>query len=189
MRIAAIVSLLVAGVVAVACPAARAEQGPVLVVGDSLAVGMRPFLVPMLGDREVTWNARTGRTTPQGLQVLRATLPQVTPATVVVSLGTNDGSDPRRFADRIRRVLRALPAQACVIWPTIIRPPRKGPYGALDRVLRDQARRDPRFVAPAGTTRCCGATCGCRTASTPTTSASSYRSRMIARAIRVGCDG
>ena len=72
--------MLVAGVVAFACPAARAAQGPVLVVGDSLAVGMRPFLIPMLGDREVAWNARTGRTTPEGLQALRATLPQLTPA-------------------------------------------------------------------------------------------------------------
>ena len=189
MRIAAIVSLLVAGVVAVACPAARAEQGPVLVVGDSLAVGMRPFLVPMLGDREVTWNARTGRTTPQGLQVLRATLPQVTPATVVVSLGTNDGSDPRRFADRIRRVLRALPAQACVIWPTIIRPPRKGPYGALDRVLRDQARRDPRFVAPSWDYAVLRGNVRLPDGVHPDDFGFLYRSRMIARAIRVGCDG
>lgn len=189
MRIGAIVSLLVAGVVAFACPAARAEHGPVLVVGDSLAVGMRPFLVPMLGDREVTWNARTGRTTPQGLQVLRATLPQVTPATVVVSLGTNDGSDPRRFADRIRRVLRALPAQACVIWPTIIRPPRKGPYAALDRVLRVQARLDPRFVAPSWDYAVLRGNVRLPDGVHPDDFGFLYRSRMIARAIRVGCDG
>ena len=187
MRIAGIASLLVAGVVAFACPAARATQGPVLVVGDSLAVGMRPFLIPLLGDREVTWNARMGRTTPQGLQVLRATLPQVTPATVVVSLGTNDGADPRRFADRIRRVLRALPPRACVIWPTIIRPPRKGPYAALDRVLREQAGRDPRFVAPSWDYAVLRGNVRLPDGVHPDEFGFLYRSRMIARAIRAGC--
>ena len=151
----------------------RAAGGPVLVVGDSLAVGMRPFLVPMLGDREVAWDARTGRTTPQGLQVLRACAGEVKPATVVVSLGTNDGSDRGRFADRIRRILGALPPRTCVVWPSIIRPPRKGPYDGLDRVLRRQAQRDPASSCRAGTTRCCAARCGCPTASTPTSSASS----------------
>jgi lysophospholipase L1-like esterase len=189
LRIAGIVSLLVAGAVAFACPAAGAQQGPVLVVGDSLAVGMRPFLIPMLGDREVTWNARTGRTTPQGLQVLRATLPRVTPATVVVSLGTNDGSDPRRFADRIRRVLRDLPPRACVIWPTIIRPPRKGPYAALDRVLRAQARRDPRFVVPSWDYAVLRGNVRLPDGVHPDDFGFLYRSRMIARAIRVRCDG
>jgi lysophospholipase L1-like esterase len=189
LRIAGIVSLLVAGVVALACPAARAAQGPVLVVGDSLAVGMRPFLIPMLGGREVAWNARTGRTTPQGLQVLRATLPQVTPTTVVVSLGTNDGSDPRRFADRIRRVLGALPPRACVIWPTIIRPPRKGPYAALDRVLRDQARRDPRFVVPSWDYAVLRGNVRLPDGVHPDAFGFLYRSRMIVRAIRSRCDG
>jgi hypothetical protein len=148
LRIAGIVTLLVAGTVALACPTARAAQGPVLVLGDSLAVGMRSFLGSMLPDREVVWDARTGRTTPQGLVRLRADLPQVTPTTVVVSLGTNDGSDPGRFASRMRRLLLALPPTACVVWPAIYRPPRKGPYEALNRVLRRQARSDPRFVVP-----------------------------------------
>jgi hypothetical protein len=140
--------LLVLAVLAAAAPAAHAAGGSVLVVGDSLAVGMRPFLIPLLGDRAVAWNARTGRTTPQGMQELRAMLPTVTPATVVISLGTNDGPDPARFANRIRRILRMLPPQACVVWPSIIRPPRKGPYVGLDGVLRRQARRDPRFHVP-----------------------------------------
>lgn len=148
MRIAGIVTLLVAGTVALACPTARAAQAPVLVLGDSLAVGMGPFLGSMLPDREVVWDAHTGRTTPQGLARLRADLPQVTPMTVVVSLGTNDGSDPGRFANRMRRLLLALPPTACVVWPAIYRPSRKGPYEALNRVLRRQARSDPRFVVP-----------------------------------------
>jgi lysophospholipase L1-like esterase len=186
-RSAGIAALAVAAVLAVACPQARAADGPVLVVGDSLAVGMRPFLVPMLGDRVIAWNARSGRTTPQGMQVLRATLAQVTPATVVISLGTNDGPDPQRFADRIRRVLGALPPRACVVWPTIIRPPRKGPYGALDRVLRRQARRDPRFVVPSWDYAVLRGNVRLPDGVHPDDFGFLYRSRMIARAIRAGC--
>jgi hypothetical protein len=48
----------------------------------------------------------------------------------------------------MRRLLLALPPTACVVWPAIYRPPRKGPYEALNRVLRRQARSDPRFVVP-----------------------------------------
>jgi lysophospholipase L1-like esterase len=179
--------LVVLAVLAVAAPAARAAEGPVLVVGDSLAVGMRPFLVPMLGDREVAWNARSGRTTPQGIQVLRATLAQITPATVVISLGTNDGPSPERFADRIRRVLLALPPRACVVWPTIIRAPRKGPYWGLDRVLRRQERRDPHFVAPSWDYAVLRGNVRLPDGVHPDDFGFLYRSRMIARAIRTGC--
>jgi hypothetical protein len=190
-RLRALLAILLLIAVPVGASAERSPAqapAPVLVVGDSLAVGMRPFLIPMLGDRDVAWDSRTGRTTPQGLRVLRATLPQITPTTVVVSLGTNDGSDPRRFADRIRRVLLALPPRACVIWPTIIRPPRKGPYAALDRVLRDQARRDPRFVAPSWDYAVLRGNVRLPDGVHPDDFGFLYRSRMIARAIRAGCD-
>jgi hypothetical protein len=187
LRIAAIVALVVAGAVALGCPSARAAEGPVLVLGDSLAVGMRPFLGPMLADREVVWDARTGRTTPQGLQRLRADPLRVLPTTVVVSLGTNDGPDPARFADRIRRVLLALPPGACVVWPTIVRAPRKGPYGGLDRVLRRQARRDPRFVVPAWDVAVLRGEVRLPDGVHPDQFGFLRRSRMIAHAIRTGC--
>jgi hypothetical protein len=148
LRIAGFVTLMVVAAVAMGCPPAGAAEGPVLVLGDSLAVGLRPFLGDMVGGRQVVWDARTGRTTPQGMARLRADLLQVAPATVVVSLGTNDGSDPNRFASRMQRLLLALPPTACVVWPAIYRPPRKGPYEALNRVLRRQMQRDPRLVVP-----------------------------------------
>jgi lysophospholipase L1-like esterase len=125
---------------------ARANAHEVLVVGDSLAVGMEPFLGPMLAGRQITWDARSGRTTPTGLMRLRLDLRRVRPQTVVVSLGTNDGPDPARFASRLRRLMAAVPTDACVFWPSINRPPRKGPYQALNHVLRDEARRYPRLV-------------------------------------------
>jgi lysophospholipase L1-like esterase len=125
---------------------AEAVSPRVVVVGDSLAVGTEPFLGGLLRYRALTWDARSGRTTPEGLRALRGAVARVHPQTVVISLGTNDGPDPVRFADRIRRALAAIPPQACVVWATIYRPPRKGPYFALNRVLRATQRRDRRLV-------------------------------------------
>ena len=84
-------SALVIALLAIAIPAAaQAEMpSPVLVVGDSLAVGMRPYLGTMLGSSEVVWDARSGRTTPEGLVRLRARLREVAPASAVLPPGTN----------------------------------------------------------------------------------------------------
>ena len=79
LPLAAIVSLLVA--TPAVAPAATAEPTggvepsvPVLVVGDSLAVGMVPFLEKMMPGARLTFDVRSGRTTPQGLVALRARL-------------------------------------------------------------------------------------------------------------------
>jgi lysophospholipase L1-like esterase len=125
---------------------AMAGDSDVLVVGDSLAVGTMPFLGPMLGGRHVVAAARNGITTPQGMKLVRQELRLVTPKTVIISLGTNDGANPQRFADRVRRTMSLLPENACVIWSTIIRPKRKGDYRGLNRVLYQARRRDPRIV-------------------------------------------
>jgi len=127
-------------------PAGALAASPrVLVVGDSLAVGMRPALPGVLGADKLTWDVKGGIGTPQGMRALRARLREYTPESLIVSLGTNDGSDPRRFASRIRRVMSAVP-RACVVWSTVIRPARKGPYHQLNRVLRAEARRNHRLV-------------------------------------------
>jgi lysophospholipase L1-like esterase len=125
---------------------AGADPAQVLIVGDSLAVGMRPFLGDMITDREVTFDAHNGWTTPQGMEALRLDLQQWAPQTFVINLGTNDGADPEVFAGRVRRTLRSLPPYACIVWPTIFRPSRKGPYEGLNRVLRDAARHDARLT-------------------------------------------
>jgi GDSL-like Lipase/Acylhydrolase family len=119
-------------------------QSSVLVVGDSLAVGLRPYLQQQLGT-DVAWDAKSGRTTPQGLTALRGALKVVQPTTVVVSLGTNDGSSPARFQDRIDRMLSAIGSRRCVVWANIYRPARKGPYAALNTVLQTEATRVARL--------------------------------------------
>ena len=141
---ALLLTALIAGAGAVRAPAQ--DPAPILVVGDSLAVGLQPDLDALLAPRAIVWDARSGRTTPEGLVRLRARLREVTPRTVIISLGTNDGPDPRRFASRIRRTLQTIPATDCVVWLDINRPPRKGPYDALNQVLYAAAARDPRLV-------------------------------------------
>jgi len=159
----------------------------VLVIGDSLAAGIEPFLGDLLTYRDVIWDARAGRTTPQGLRALRANLRTVAPQTVIVSLGTNDGSDAARFASRVRRVLRAVPARACVVWPAISRAARKGPYGALNRVLREEARRDHRLVVPGWDHAVSRGSVVLPDGVHPDTQGYRYRSRMIAAATYEGC--
>jgi lysophospholipase L1-like esterase len=116
----------------------------VLVVGDSLAVGLRPSLGDLLGE-DIAWDAKSGRTTPQGLVALRSALKIVRPKTVIVSLGTNDGPDGARFANRVDRVLAAIGPDACVVWSDIYRPARKGPYAALNSTLSFEAARVKRL--------------------------------------------
>lgn len=135
--------LFVAGSAALATSASAAV--PTIVVGDSLAVGTRPYLGSLAPGYLLSWDAVSGRTTPQGMRALRAQLRQVRPRAVVVSLGSNDGPSAARFADRMRRILARVPQDACVVWPSIVRPPRKGDEAGLNRVLRRTARRDRRL--------------------------------------------
>jgi lysophospholipase L1-like esterase len=179
---------LVIATLALAAPAAQAAMpSPVLVVGDSLAVGMKPYLSEFLGTSEVVWDARSGRTTPEGLVRLRARLRQVTPQTVVISLGTNDGPDAARFAGRIHRALEAIPAGACVVWADINRPPRKGRYHGLNRVLEQAAAQDPRMVLVHWDRAVLHKSVSLPDGLHPDAAGFEFRSRMVAGAIARGC--
>jgi lysophospholipase L1-like esterase len=159
----------------------------VLVLGDSLAVGTRPSLAAALGAREIAWDARGGRTTEQGLARLPADLHGAAPHTVVVSLGTNDGPDPAPFSRAIARVLALVPGDACVVWATVIRPPRWGPYRALNRALRDQARRDRRLVLVHWDDAVRRGRVRLADGVHPDAAGYRYRSRLVADAVRHRC--
>jgi hypothetical protein len=180
---------LTAAALLMAVPAAQATPlgSPVLVVGDSLAVGMQPYLGAMLAPSEVVWDARSGRTTPQGLVRLRARLGDAAFQTVVISLGTNDGPDSRRFASRIDRVLQAIPSSACVVWLDINRPPRKGRYHALNGVLEEAAERDPRMVLVQWDRAVLKGRVALPDGLHPDAAGFQYRSLMIAGAVGRGC--
>ena len=176
-----------AGAPGVGPDVAYADAAQVLIVGDSLAVGMRPFLSEMITDRHLTFDVRNGWTTPQGMEALRSDLQQYAPQTVVINLGTNDGSDPLIFASRIRRILRAVPARSCIVWPSIRRPPRKGAYKELNRVLRDAARHDPRLTVIAWDRMVAKGTVSMRDGIHPTTEGYRFRAWVTAAAVRRGC--
>ena len=181
----AFVVLLV--LLAAAAPQARAADGDVLVVGDSLAVGTQPYLAPLLGNRNLVSDVRNGITTPQGMRLLRMSLRTVVPKTVVISLGTNDGGDPARFADRLRRTLALLPLDTCVVWSTIIRPARKGPYRALNRVLHKLKKREPRLVVIDWEHAVTGGAVSLPDGLHADPAGYRYRSTMIADAVNAGC--
>lgn len=187
----ALASLL--AVLATAFADARADsldgvaEPDVLVVGDSLAVGTQPFLSELLAGRNLVADVRNGITTPQGLRMLRMSLRHMTPRTVVVSLGSNDGGDPRRFADRLHRFLALLPSDTCVVWSTIIRPPRKGPYRALNRVLHKAKKQEPRLVVVDWEHAVTGGAVHLRDGLHADEDGYRYRGSMIAQAVNGGC--
>jgi hypothetical protein len=132
---------------AASAPAAgEPHRDTLLVVGDSLAKGLEPYLGRLVAPRSIIWDVSAGRTTPEGLVRLRAQLRVARPRAILVSLGTNDGPHADRFRDRIRRALHAIPPHVCVVWADLDRPPRKGPYRPLNAELARAARHDRRLV-------------------------------------------
>src|SRR4051794_25601482 len=189
----AVLLLGLALVAAVARPVAAAHARyaagapSVLVVGDSLAVGLKPYLGDLLGENP-TWDAVSGRTTPQGMTALRGALRRIQPRTVIVSLGTNDGPDPERFRDRMRRTLAAMPQAQCVVWSALSRPPRKGPFLAMNQVLREEAQRDHRLVIVAWDRVVARGQVTLPDGLHPDPAGYRTRSRMIADAVDQHCD-
>ena len=166
-------------------PSARKQ---VLAVGDSLMAGVRTFLPESLPDYEVLVNARAGRSTPQGLQALRDSLREMPrPEAVVLSLGTNDGSDPDRFRARMREVLEAIPSRTCIVWLDIYRPARKGAYPALNRELRRAVNKDDRLEVPFWEHAVKSGKVHLKDGLHPDEEGYRYRSEMMARAVRSGC--
>jgi hypothetical protein len=102
-----------------------AADGPVLVVGDSLSVGIEPYLGQELGGRPVTIDAKTGRPSPVGVEVLRSLI-SPEHEVVVFDLGTNDDPAlPEVLAGDLESA-KALAAGRCLVIATINRPPLNG---------------------------------------------------------------
>jgi len=111
------------------------DAGVVTLVGDSLNVGIEPYLADELRGWQIDAHDQVGRATSEGLDELRRLRPTLAPV-VVVSLGTNDpdGSEPafRRLVDE---AVAIVGARRCLVWATIVRDgaPRTG----FNRVLRE----------------------------------------------------
>lgn len=128
-------------------PIASGGERTLLFDGDSLGVGVLPYLGRFLPGWKIQHSALKGRSTEAGMEVLRSRSDGL-PSVVVMSLGTND--DPRStaaFAAAIDEAVRIVGRRRCVVWLNIVRPPFAGTsYAGFNRVLDERARRHDNLV-------------------------------------------
>ena len=121
---------------------AVAARGTVTLVGDSLNVGIEPYVPDALPHWKIVANDKVGRTTDEGIAELEAGRPPLS-SYVVVSLGTNDPADVPGFRADVRRVLGLIGRDRCVIWATIWRNGK--PDDPANEVLRQAAESNHRL--------------------------------------------
>jgi len=139
--------LAVSATLLAAAPALGAERS-LLVVGDSLAEGTRPYIPTELPGWRVRQSTKVSRHASDGDDVMRRYGDRL-PRVIHASLGTND--DPRDvdgFRAAIGTVMRVAGADRCVVWANIVRPPYAGvSYRGYNRALADEdARHDNLLV-------------------------------------------
>lgn len=120
----------------------------VVLIGDSLAVGVQPVLPSLLPSWDVVVDGRVGRPLAEGMKILRDTeLPADGSTVLAVSLFTND--DPTHTAElraAVRTTLERVGPRGCAVWATIARPPLNGvTYDAANTLLRRIAATDSRL--------------------------------------------
>lgn len=131
-------------------PTPSGTAGTLVLVGDSLAVGVRSLLPAALPNWKVQVLGRVGRPLAEGMSILSSLdLPQGTPRQVLaISLFTND--DPTHtdaLQAAVRRTLALVGSHGCVIWATIARPPVNGvSYRAANTLLERLAASNPALV-------------------------------------------
>jgi hypothetical protein len=135
-----VLAVLVAGLAL--APAASAAEQSLLVDGDSLAEGTRPYVPRELPGWRVTQSTAVGRHASEGDEVMRrygSRLPRV----IHVSLGTNDDpGDVDGFRDSIADVMKVAGRTRCVVWANVVRPPYRGvSYRGYNRLLADESSR------------------------------------------------
>ncbi len=126
---------------------ARPRPTRVVVVGDSLAVGIKSLLPGMLSGYRVSVDARTGRPLTEGMQIIGGQ--DVGGTVLAVSLFTND--DPGAvdaLEAAVRRTVDAVGPNGCAVWATIVRPPYNGvSYKAANaRLVALESELSPRLI-------------------------------------------
>lgn len=89
------------------------RTSPVLLLGDSLAVGIGGYVDSGLGDRPLTIDAAEGRGTSTSVSLL-APNATTAPMTWVVSLGTNDNTE--EFPANAAALMELAGEERCVVW-------------------------------------------------------------------------
>ena len=116
-------------------------------VGDSLNVGIEPYLPAALPRWQIVANDRVGRTTPEGIAELEAGRPRLSSTSSSASARTTR-TDVAAFRADVARVLKLVGPDRCVIWATIWRD--GAPSDAFNDVLREAPRRTPAFGSSHG---------------------------------------
>lgn len=118
-----------------------ADAGAVTLVGDSLNVGVEPYLDEALPGWRLDAHNRVGKATSEGVEELRALRGRLAPV-VVVSLGTNDadGSE-EEFASLVDEAIDLVGPRRCLVWVTIVR-------DGVERTSFDEILRDARASRP-----------------------------------------
>ena len=145
ITLAFVLAVAIAAAIVVARRAAddsnATTKGAVTLVGDSLNVGIEPYLGDALPGWRVDAHDLVGRATREGVDELRARRGSLAPV-VVVSLGTNDpaGSEDE-FRALVDEAIDVVGPARCLVWATIVRDgeERKG----FDDVLRDASDAHP----------------------------------------------
>ncbi len=116
---------------------AATDTGALTMVGDSLNVGTDPYLRETLPHWDIDAHDRIGRSTEEGLDVLRERRSSLAPV-VVVSLGTNDAEGTEvRFRELVGEAVALVGPNRCLVWATIVDDGAE--RTGFDDVLRDVA--------------------------------------------------
>lgn len=124
----------------------------VLVIGDSLAVGTRPYLKQQLGRYQISdGEPDEGEHVSTGVANLRKIAQSAgdgLAGTIIVSLGTNDyGMDANTFRDYVEDVIQTVGPKRHIIWfnmKTVS--PNAHDYSAMNSVLADKANKHSNFT-------------------------------------------
>ena len=113
------------------------SSGTLILIGDSLAVGIEDLLPGLLPGWRVRADALTSRPLDAGMGILaRTSVPDG--SVIAISLFTND--DPSRtgaLEAAVRTTVRRAGPDGCAVWATISRPPFDGrSYTAANALLR-----------------------------------------------------
>ena len=115
--------------------------GSATLVGDSLNVGIEPYLGDELPGWRMDAHDRVGRATQEGIDMLRSLGGGLAPV-VVVSLGTNDsdGSEPE-FRKLVYQAVAIVGPRRCLIWATVVRD--GSPRAGFNQVLHEARSAHP----------------------------------------------
>jgi hypothetical protein len=126
-------------------PSSSANLAPsrMVLVGDSLAVGIQSPLTNALSGWSLSTNGRVSRPLAEGMGIVRGMSER--PPVLAISLFTNDGPgavDALRSA--VRETITRQAGHGCVVWATIVRPAVGGvTYARANQALVELAAENP----------------------------------------------